>query len=564
MLQRGPTARSRVARGTTPAAQNGRFSGGNWRARTPVARPRSQDEVADAAASLVGAVQRQGGAPSLAYRLDSLFSTAASRAHECPAAASPAADALLRSPLMLALPEGHPGLEALDGVPEEYVLQAVVRLVRAEGLLDAKRLVTQDAAVLLDWMPPPGRKSWMPPASTSERDARPQEPPARPPRAAEHQPWTMQARAEPPPPPPPVAPAQHQHQHQEEHEEFTAAFFNPALDPADPSFNPATLADAIAAAAGRPLRAASPPAPTDAPPVAHPPPPAAAAAAAPSTVVVRFAVPAELKFGEHMAVAGDAPELGGWSPLGARRLDWADGNVWAGDVEIDASRDAVEFKFVVLGDDGDNEWWEPGGNRRAALPPPGHALIASAGGWGAPECNLLVVAPPPPAAAPDTEFGGAHAIGGNGVVGPDVSALRAAMLELRRDAAGLVAELEGLRGAMARRAAALQGGRRVLARLAAAEAAAAAPAGGGGPAAALRERRRRARAARLEAAAARAAQGGGVGREARLLHECSLLLDAGRGGGALHAAGFGCEGAAGFDTDAWRQQWRARRAVRRR
>lgn len=52
-----------------------------------------------------------------------------------------------------------------------------------------------------------------------------------------------------------------------------------------------------------------------------------------------------------MAVVGDAAELGAWKLEGALALDWAEGDLWSATLSLPKGQ-PVEFKFVILGEDG--------------------------------------------------------------------------------------------------------------------------------------------------------------------------------------------------------------------
>jgi hypothetical protein len=57
-------------------------------------------------------------------------------------------DAIRRSPIMLELASGHRGLDAIAGMPEDLVVDAVTYLVREVGWADAKNYIMEDASVL--------------------------------------------------------------------------------------------------------------------------------------------------------------------------------------------------------------------------------------------------------------------------------------------------------------------------------------------------------------------------------------------------------------------------------
>lgn len=59
----------------------------------------------------------------------------------------------------------------------------------------------------------------------------------------------------------------------------------------------------------------------------------------------------EAQFGTQLGVVGNVPELGGpgWSPDACLTLEWSDGHVWSGVVELSTTH-AIEFKVRRLYD----------------------------------------------------------------------------------------------------------------------------------------------------------------------------------------------------------------------
>jgi hypothetical protein len=82
--------------------------------------------------------------------MESFAAFAAVAAAAAPASAGAAAvlDAIKRSPLMLDLPANHAGISAVVGMPDDLVVDAITLLVRTEGYMDAKAILSKDASVL--------------------------------------------------------------------------------------------------------------------------------------------------------------------------------------------------------------------------------------------------------------------------------------------------------------------------------------------------------------------------------------------------------------------------------
>ncbi len=83
-------------------------------------------------------------------------------------------------------------------------------------------------------------------------------------------------------------------------------------------------------------------------------------------VLVAFRVPAcALAFGEHLRVVGGCAELGGWDPVAAPSLEWAEGDNWTAAVALPPGQHA--FKLVIVRSDG-SPYWELGDDRSLQLP----------------------------------------------------------------------------------------------------------------------------------------------------------------------------------------------------
>ncbi len=96
-------------------------------------------------------------------------------------------------------------------------------------------------------------------------------------------------------------------------------------------------------------------------------------AASPAREPVSFSYTWNVGLGRSVFVAGSHSDVGNWTPTGAVKLCWAEGNVWTGRVAIQAGT-LLEYKYIARRDsqteycDGSNVEWMPGGNLTAAVP----------------------------------------------------------------------------------------------------------------------------------------------------------------------------------------------------
>ncbi|XP_022983429.1 uncharacterized protein LOC111482035 [Cucurbita maxima] len=104
------------------------------------------------------------------------------------------------------------------------------------------------------------------------------------------------------------------------------------------------------------------------------------------TVRVKFQLQKECTFGEHFFVVGDDPSFGSWDVTSAIPLNWADGHLWAAEVEIPVGK-AIQFKFVLQGETG-NVVWQPGPDRTFQPWETSNTIIVSED-WDSAESRIL-------------------------------------------------------------------------------------------------------------------------------------------------------------------------------
>ena len=99
-----------------------------------------------------------------------------------------------------------------------------------------------------------------------------------------------------------------------------------------------------------------------------------AQAASPWRVPLRFTITTNTGPGFEMYVVGSHPDIGAWHPAQAVKLAWSNGNVWWGDIGVQAGT-ALEYKFVKRATDpaqicsDTNVYWGPeGANLQTNVP----------------------------------------------------------------------------------------------------------------------------------------------------------------------------------------------------
>ena len=88
-------------------------------------------------------------------------------------------------------------------------------------------------------------------------------------------------------------------------------------------------------------------------------------------VSIKFAVNKVVEFGSRLAIVGSAESLGDWDASQALALDWSDGHIWQGEIDVPVSdllgRDAagvvrnqssLEYKYIIQSKDGSVHWME--------------------------------------------------------------------------------------------------------------------------------------------------------------------------------------------------------------
>jgi hypothetical protein len=100
-----------------------------------------------------------------------------------------------------------------------------------------------------------------------------------------------------------------------------------------------------------------------------------AIAGSPLRVPVRFAHTNDAGIGYEWYVVGTHPDVGAWNPTKAVKLLWSEGDIWWGDIGVQAGT-ALQYKFVkrLTAPDQACEvtnaiWWpDPGDNLQVQVP----------------------------------------------------------------------------------------------------------------------------------------------------------------------------------------------------
>ncbi|MFI7275682.1 carbohydrate-binding module family 20 domain-containing protein [Streptomyces sp. NPDC049879] len=87
-----------------------------------------------------------------------------------------------------------------------------------------------------------------------------------------------------------------------------------------------------------------------------------------------FSVRATTVWGEHIAVVGDVPQLGGWDPARAVPLDPGSYPLWQAGIDLPAGT-AFAYKYVRTTDGQPGVVWETGANRTATVPGGGGRVL---------------------------------------------------------------------------------------------------------------------------------------------------------------------------------------------
>ena len=97
-------------------------------------------------------------------------------------------------------------------------------------------------------------------------------------------------------------------------------------------------------------------------------------AGSPLRVPVHFAITNDAGLGYEWYVVGSHPDIGAWDPAKAIKLAWSEGNVWWGDVGVQAGT-ALAYKYVKratdagqICDSANATWWPDGDNLQTNVP----------------------------------------------------------------------------------------------------------------------------------------------------------------------------------------------------
>lgn len=86
-------------------------------------------------------------------------------------------------------------------------------------------------------------------------------------------------------------------------------------------------------------------------------------------VRVSFGLPYRCNFGQNLRLVGSGAPLGDWDVSRSAAMTWSAGDVWKAELELELGGDAaIEYKYVVVGEDGWCSSWKPGDNISLLLP----------------------------------------------------------------------------------------------------------------------------------------------------------------------------------------------------
>jgi len=101
------------------------------------------------------------------------------------------------------------------------------------------------------------------------------------------------------------------------------------------------------------------------------------------TIKVLFSMPYRCGFGQYIALVGNKEPLGCWDPEKCVKMEWREGDIWVGEVELNAelTSDPLEYKYMVRNPDGTVIEWKPGENIVLQLPKEPLAEVVVGDAW---------------------------------------------------------------------------------------------------------------------------------------------------------------------------------------
>ncbi|EFJ52450.1 hypothetical protein VOLCADRAFT_102948 [Volvox carteri f. nagariensis] len=84
---------------------------------------------------------------------------------------------------------------------------------------------------------------------------------------------------------------------------------------------------------------------------------------------LNFKIPYRVNFGQSLGLVGSGDSLGNWDPKRTVQMKWTDGDWWTVELSISPGGALdLEYKYVVVNQDGNIGYWKPGSNYRVTLP----------------------------------------------------------------------------------------------------------------------------------------------------------------------------------------------------
>lgn len=84
------------------------------------------------------------------------------------------------------------------------------------------------------------------------------------------------------------------------------------------------------------------------------------------SIVIKFGVKFETKFGQELKVVGNIPELGSWNVDNGITMRWTEGSFWTAEISIAPNNKVynIEYKYVLTNSSSSSggHIWEPGKN----------------------------------------------------------------------------------------------------------------------------------------------------------------------------------------------------------
>ncbi|KAH8583500.1 starch binding domain-containing [Cryptosporidium sp. chipmunk genotype I] len=87
------------------------------------------------------------------------------------------------------------------------------------------------------------------------------------------------------------------------------------------------------------------------------------------SIIIKFGVKFETKFGQELKVVGNIVELGNWNVENGLTMKWTEGSFWTASVKVvpNSRVENIEYKYVLTNGSYTAHIWEPGKNHSVQI-----------------------------------------------------------------------------------------------------------------------------------------------------------------------------------------------------